>query len=112
VNNISRPESTILFAGYQAVGTLGRHILEKPEQVRILGTKRRIEARIERIHGFSAHADRDELYEWLSGIENHPRNLFLVHGEEEVCQKFAEFLREKTPWNISVPEYQEEITLD
>jgi len=112
VNNISRPESTILFVGYQAAGTLGRHILEKPDQVRILGEKRRIEARIERIHGFSAHADRDELYEWLSGLENHPRNLFLVHGEADVCQTFAEFLREKRPWTISVPEYREEVTLE
>jgi metallo-beta-lactamase family protein len=112
VNNISRPECTILFVGYQAVGTLGRQILEKPEEVRILGEGRRVEARIERIHGFSAHADRNELFEWLSGIENHPRNLFLVHGEAEVCRKFAEFLREKTPWDISVPKYQEEIVLD
>ncbi|MBN1845014.1 MAG: MBL fold metallo-hydrolase [Sedimentisphaerales bacterium] len=112
VNNISRPESTILFVGYQAVGTLGRHILEEPDEVRILGQKRPVRARIERIGGFSAHADREELLKWLGGMENHPRGLFLVHGEEEVCHKFAEFLRTKVPWEIAVPHYQQELKLD
>jgi len=112
VANISRPESTILFVGYQAIGTLGRQIVDGAPKVRILGQQYPVRARIAQIHGFSAHADRDELLRWLSGLTTAPRRIFVTHGESEVAAQFGRFLKEKTGWEVSVPEYGEEVLLD
>ena len=112
VNNISRPESTIMFVGYQAVGTLGRRIVDGERQVRILGEEYPVEARVVRIHGFSAHADRDELFKWLSRLKRPPLGLFVVHGESESALSFGDYVREKTGWQVTVPGYQDEIVLD
>ncbi len=111
VNNISRPESTILFVGYQAVGTLGRQIVDGAKIVRILGQHYPVRARIVQMQGFSAHADRDELFRWLSGLKRAPRHVFVTHGEPEVSESFGSFLGEKTGWDISVPEYLAEVVL-
>jgi len=112
VTNITRPESTILFVGYQAMGTLGRHIVDGAEEVRILGQHYPVKARIAQINGFSSHADKNELLKLLSELKKAPRRLFVVHGEAEAASNFGEFLREKTGWVISVPEYKEEVLLD
>jgi metallo-beta-lactamase family protein len=111
-NNLDRPESTILFVGYQAFGTLGRHILEKPETVRVFGEEHLLKARIERISGFSAHADQNELYQWISSIKEPPRKVFVTHGEESQAVAFQKFLSEKTGWDCMVPEYEQEVVLD
>jgi len=112
VSNISRRESTILFVGYQAIGTLGRLIVDGAKKVRILGRHYPVRARIAQIHGFSSHADRDELLRWLSGLIIAPKHLFVVHGEANVAEQFGEFLREKTGWKVSVPEYKAEALLE
>jgi len=112
VNNITRPENTIMFVGYQAVGTLGRRIVNGEKEVRILGQEYPVVARIARINGFSAHADKEELFEWLSGLKKPPRKLFIVHGEAESANKFGEYIREKTGWEVTVPAYQDEVVLD
>jgi len=111
-NNIDRPDSTVLFVGYQAVGTLGRHILERPDTIRIFGEEHPLRANIEKISGFSAHADRDELYRWISSLKNPPRKLFVTHGEEKAATAFRDFLSEKTGWNCVVPSYGDEVLLD
>jgi len=112
VTNISRPESIILCVGYQAMGTLGRQIVDGAKEVRILGQKQHVRARVAQIHGLSAHADRDELFRWLSGLHSPPRRAFVVHGELETITQFANFLRERTGWETVTPEYREEIILD
>lgn len=112
VNNITRPENTVMFVGYQAVGTLGRRIVNGEEEVRILGQEYPVNARIARINGFSAHADKEELFEWLSELKNPPRKLFIVHGESESANKFGDYIREKTGWEVVVPAYQDEVVLD
>jgi metallo-beta-lactamase family protein len=112
VNNISQPNNTIMFVGYQAVGTLGRSIVDGIKEVRILGEKRKVEAKIIRIHGFSAHADRNELLDWLKEMEAPPRGIFVVHGETESAKSFGNFVRKQTGWKVTVPEYQDEIILD
>jgi len=111
VTNISRPESTVLFVGYQAQGTLGRHIVDGADRVRILGQHYRVRATIAQIHGFSAHADRDDLFRWLSELKRAPRHVFVTHGEPQVAESFGGFVREKTGWDISVPEYGAEVAL-
>jgi len=112
VTNITRPESTILFVGYQAIGTLGKQILDGVKQVRILGQQYPVRARIAQIHGFSAHADRNELFQWISGLSSAPRRVFVVHGEPRTIKQFGQFLREKTGWEISTPEYETETFLE
>ena len=112
VTNISRRESTILFVGYQAVGTLGKQIVDGAKNVRILGQHYPVRARIAQIHGFSSHADRNELSRWLFELKRAPKQVFVVHGESQASQQFGEFLREKTNWDVSVPEYGAEALLD
>jgi metallo-beta-lactamase family protein len=112
IRNITRPESTILFVGYQANGTLGRQILEGAEEVRILGRMYPVEARIDKINGFSAHADRDELLRWLSGLRKPPRHVFVTHGEPAAARHFADLLVEKKNWEVSVPSYNDQVVLD
>ena len=111
VTNISRRESTVLFVGYQAQGTLGRHIVDGADRVRILGQHYRVRARIAQIHGFSAHADRDELFRWLSHIKKGPSHVFVTHGEPEAAESFRGFVRDKTGWDVSVPQYGAEVML-
>jgi len=112
VNNIARPECMIMFVGYQAVGTLGRQIVDGAEEVRILGQMYPIKARIVRIHGFSAHADKEELIKWLKGLKSAPKRVFVVHGESESAIEFGDYIKEKTGWEVTVPAYQDEIVLN
>jgi len=109
--NISRPESTILFVGYQAIGTPGRIILDGAKQIRILGQLHQVEARIARITGFSAHAGRSELLKWLSALKRPPRHIFVTHGEQEVSNSFADYVHAQKGWSVSVPAYKEQTTL-
>ena len=80
-HNLYRADSTVIFAGYQAEGTLGRMLLDGVKKVRLFGEDVRVNATIERIEGFSGHAGRDELIEWIEGIGNKPVCTFFVHGE-------------------------------
>jgi metallo-beta-lactamase family protein len=112
VANISRKESTILFIGYQAVGTLGRQITDGARKVRILGNYHHVKAKIEQIHGFSSHADRNELFNWLSGIKRAPRHVFVVHGEDKSAASFGELIKEKTGWDVTIPQYNTEAVLE
>ncbi len=111
-NNIGRPESTILFVGYQSVGTLGRIILDGAEKVRLFGEEHEVKARVEKISGFSAHADQNELYQWISSIKQPPRKVFITHGEESQATAFQKFLTERTNWSCTVPDYGQEVVLD
>jgi metallo-beta-lactamase family protein len=112
VNNISRTDSAIMFVGYQAAGTLGRQIVDGQKQVRILGKEYQVRARVVRVHGFSAHADREELLGWLREFKAPPRRLFVVHGETESAKSFGDYVKEQTGWDVSVPAYEDELVLD
>jgi metallo-beta-lactamase family protein len=111
VYNISRPESTILFVGYQAEGTLGRQIVEGSKAVRILGQTHRVRAKIVQMGGFSAHADRDDLLRWLSGFQKPPSRLFVTHGEPQTALSFADLVTKTKKWPTTVPQYQDQVVL-
>jgi metallo-beta-lactamase family protein len=111
INNIRRPENTILFIGYQAEGTPGRILLDGAKVIRLLGQMYPVSAHIERIDGFSAHADRDGLLAWLADIRVPPRCVFVTHGEERAATSFANLLKEKTGWTVKVPEYKDTVEL-
>lgn len=109
-HNLYRADSTIVFAGYQAEGTLGRILLDGVKKVRLFGEDVRVNAAIERIEGFSGHAGRDELIEWIEGIGNKPICTFFVHGEADVLDSFSSAVR-ALGYNVEVPGLLEEITL-
>jgi metallo-beta-lactamase family protein len=111
VHNISRKESTILFVGYQAEGTLGRVILSGAKEVRILGQTWRRRARIRRIRGFSAHADQTGLLRWLGDLQRPPRRLFLTHGEADAIQILSEKIQQVKDFQPYVPQYGEKVVL-
>jgi len=92
-HNIWRDECSIIFTGYQAGGTLGRRIVDGEKEVHIFGERYRMNARIHTIGGFSAHADREIILDWLRHTGN-PSRVFLVHGEKGVIEDFASQLKE------------------
>lgn len=110
--NVGRPESTILFVGFQARGTLGRRLIEGDREIRIHGRTYHVEAEIEQLFGLSGHADREGLIEWLDHFEVPPRKVFLTHGEEEAALAFAKTVRARFGFDVSVPEYGESVAFD
>lgn len=107
--NLPRRESTILFVGYQARGTLGRQILDGASEVRIFGERVPVKATIEKISGFSGHADRNELLDWLSAFQNQPR-IIINHGEHEAATAFAQVVAERG-LSCELAEYQKTIQI-
>lgn len=97
-HNLWRPEAHILFVGYQAEGTLGRRLLEGAKLVKIMGEEVDVRAQIHNIDGFSAHADRNDLLDWLNHFEKAPRSLFVVHGEPNAQQELAAMVQRM--WDI------------
>ncbi len=112
VQHISQPESTILFVGYQAAGTLGRQIVDGHSPVRIHGRFYEVKARVKQIHTLSAHADQHGLQKWLSFYQSHPRHLFITHGEENASRSLASFAEREKGWPVRIPKYLEEWTLN
>lgn len=92
-HNLWRSDSTILFVGYQSVGTLGRAIVEGAKEVKLFGETIEVRAKILKLAGMSGHADKNGLIEWLEAFEEKPRRVFVVHGEDSVCTGFTECLK-------------------
>ena len=93
-HNLADKKNTVIFVGYQAEYTLGRRLLEGAESVNLFGEEVPVNAEIVDLEGFSAHADRDALAEWISSFTSNPK-VFLVHGEQEAKKDFAEYIKEK-----------------
>ena len=109
-NNLYKANATVVFVGYQAVGTLGRIIIDGAKKVKILGVQVIINAAIKQIEGFSGHADQSELLEWVSEIPETPKKIFLVHGEDKAINALKGKLQERG-YNVEVPEMFEEFDL-
>ncbi|MEF9946410.1 MAG: MBL fold metallo-hydrolase [Lachnospiraceae bacterium] len=88
-HNLWRKECTILFVGYQAVGTLGRSLVEGATSVKLFGERVEVKAKIENLKGISGHADKEGLLHWLEGFETPLQHVFVVHGEDQVTDEFA-----------------------
>ena len=102
-HNLWRKECSVVFAGYQAEGTLGRSLLEGAREVKIFGESIDVVAHIELIDGISGHADRDGLLAWSGAFKNKPSHVFMVHGQDTVCDYFAEGLRKDMDLEASAP---------
>jgi metallo-beta-lactamase family protein len=107
-----KPQSSIVFAGYQAEGTTGQAITSGAKYVRILNERIRVNAEIYFLEGFSAHADKDDLLKWLSGFKKKPKKIFLVHGEEVAKKSFADTVKNKLGFDCTVVEDVSEYNLD
>ncbi len=91
-HNLWRPECSVVFAGYQAVSTLGRSLLDGAASVKLFGETIDVEAKIEELPGLSGHADREGLLTWIRAFEKKPDMVFMVHGDDKVCDLFADHL--------------------
>ncbi|MBP5746232.1 MAG: MBL fold metallo-hydrolase, partial [Lachnospiraceae bacterium] len=102
-HNLWRPECTILFVGYQAIGTLGRALIEGVDEVRLFGEPIEVRASIKKLAGISGHADRNGLLTWIGGFENRPTRVFIVHGEDTVTETFAQTLIDECDLDAYAP---------
>ena len=110
-HNLWRPECTILFVGYQAVGTLGRAITDGATDVKLFDEKIHISAEIEQLHGISGHADNEGLLKWMKSFKAPPKHVFVNHGEDTVCEIYAARLRDELGLSASAPYNGEEYSL-
>lgn len=104
-HNLWRKDSSVVFVGYQAGGTLGRRLVDGAKKVRIFGEEITVNARVEMIEGFSGHADRDGLLRWISKFSSKPRKIFLIHGEDEAIDSFAGLIGENLNIDTCIPNY-------
>ncbi|MBP2031708.1 metallo-beta-lactamase family protein [Clostridium algifaecis] len=91
-HNLWRKESSIVFVGYQAEGTLGRKIIDGAKKVKIFGEEIAVNAKIFNLQGLSGHADKNGLFNWLSSFKSKPKKVILVHGDEKASKDFSDLL--------------------
>ena len=94
-HNLWRPECTILFVGYQSVGTLGRNLVEGATEVKLFGETIEVQAEITSLAGVSGHADCEGLMKWIGAFEKKPKKVFVVHGEDTVTDVFAARIKDE-----------------
>ncbi len=110
--NLPRSECSILIAGFQAAGTLGRRLVDGAQLVRIFGQPVRVKARIYTVGGLSAHADQSVLLGWLRGFHKPPENTFVVHGEANAAADFVSAIESQLEWkNVHRSQRGETFTL-
>lgn len=102
-HNLWREESTILFVGYQAEGTLGRMLIDGADSVKLFGEKIGVKAHIEILDGVSGHADKQGLIDWINGFKVKPKRVFIVHGQDEVTDEFAKCLADEYGYETFAP---------
>lgn len=107
----SRPENTIVFAGFQAGGTRGAAILGGAREVKIHGNYVPIHAEIVALGNLSAHADADELMSWLKAFEEAPRRTFITHGEPAAADALRLQIQDELGWDVEVPEHLQAVNL-
>lgn len=98
-------KSTIVFAGYQAAGTRGADMINGKPEIKVFGQPVAIKAEVKVLSNMSAHADYNEILQWLSHFNHHPRKVFITHGEPEAAQSLKEKIEERYRWKCEVPEY-------
>ncbi|MGE5398531.1 MAG: MBL fold metallo-hydrolase RNA specificity domain-containing protein [Chitinophagales bacterium] len=110
-HNLWRPESTILFVGYQAVGTLGRRLLEGEKLVRIHGEDIAVKADIRQLESYSAHADQAGIMKWLKGFKSVPKEIFLVHGEGQAQETLSQLIEKEFQVKTYIPGWQDQVEI-
>jgi metallo-beta-lactamase family protein len=103
--------ATVIFVGYQATGTTGRRVQNGEREVRIMKHWIPVRCNVERVEGFSAHADWKAVLRWLGGLTHAPKMVFTTHGEPEAAEAMAGHIRGRFGWNVVVPTYQQTMEL-
>jgi metallo-beta-lactamase family protein len=103
--------NTIVFVGFQAAGTRGQSIQSGAESVKMHGQQVRIRARIESLENLSAHADYEEIFNWLRRFPKPPGKIFLVHGEPRATEALHEKIARQLRWNVTIPTYLQKVAL-
>lgn len=111
-HHLWEPNSTILFVGYQAPGTLGRKLVDGEKKVKIFGEEIAVNARIEYIEGYSGHADQEGLMNFVHSFTTPPKNIFLVHGEPEGQIELKQKIQESTQIPVIIPDFGESYDLE
>ncbi|QSX04934.1 MBL fold metallo-hydrolase [Sedimentibacter sp. zth1] len=111
-HNLWRKESSVIFVGYQAENTLGRKIKDGEKKVRIFGEDINVEAEIYEIEGFSGHADKNGLINWLKAFDKKPKKVFIVHGEKDSKESLSEELNKTLNIECIIPEKSVEYKLE
>lgn len=110
--HLPNPHATVLFVGYQAAGTRGRVLAEGAQSLRLFGDDIPVRAHMEKIDGFSGHADYREILAWLFAFNRPPEKIFLVHGEPEASEALGQHIREHFGWPYVLPREGQSFTLD
>lgn len=110
-NRLPHENDSVIFVGYQAVGTRGRRLLDGEKTIRMYGIDVEVKASIHYIDGLSAHADQIELLEWTEAFVSKPKKVSIVHGEPAASACLAHLLHQRLGWNPVVPEYLESFEL-
>lgn len=110
-NRLPNEQDTFLIAGFQAEGTRGRNLVEGSKTIRIYGEEVPVHCKIETITSMSGHADQEELFTWMSNFKEKPKMTFTIHGEGRDLYMYAEQIRERLGWNVTVPTYLESFEL-
>jgi metallo-beta-lactamase family protein len=103
--------ATLVFVGYQAAGTTGRRIQNGEREVKIMKEWVQVRCHVQKIEGFSAHADWKAVLRWLSGLKTTPTAIFTTHGEPEAAEAMAGHIRDEYGWNVIVPDYGQTVEL-
>lgn len=111
-HNLWRPECSVLFAGFQSQGSLGRLLIDGAKMVKIMGERISVKAKIYNMQGFSAHADHEQIMGLLKGLQNKPSGIFVVHGESDVAQIFADEIQRELGAAIYVPQFGDTAIID
>lgn len=110
-HNLWRPESTIVFVGYQANGSVGRQLLEGAPTIKLFGETIDVRAEITQVQGLSGHADQAGLFRWLDAYKKKPEHIFIVHGESSVCDEFAGLVAQRYGVPATAPDFGERYDL-
>lgn len=102
-HNLWNPANSLVFVGYQAEGSLGRILLDGVKKVKLLGEEINVALEIYDLEGFSGHADKDVLMNWVSKFKRKPKKIFIVHGEEEASSSLSELIEEKYKIETIIP---------
>ena len=104
--------ATVIFVGYQAAGTTGRRIQDGEREVKIMKNWIPVRCHVEKVEGFSAHADWKAVIRWLEGLPAAPKSVFTTHGEPDAAAAMAQHIRDRFGWNVIVPQYAQSVELE
>ena len=111
-HNLWRPECTVVFAGYQAEGTMGRNLIDGVKKVKIMGETIHVAAQIVNMTGFSAHADKEQLIDWYKKMPQKPKIFFVTHGEFDAASELSKDLQMQMGTAVYVPKYGDSVAID